>query len=80
MGPRGFGGFGVNPYSGAYGGVGSVDPIYSNGFGSEYGSRYSAYNGYGGFGGSNPYYNRFGGGYGGFGGGIAPGYGGGFQY
>lgn len=79
--PRGYSGFGISPYAGAIGGVGSVDPIYSNGFGSEYGSRYGAYGSYGS---SSPYYNRFGsGGFGGggFGGGLAgPGYGGGFQY
>lgn len=43
--PRGgYGGYSVNPYAGSYGGVGGValDPVYSNGFGSEYGSRYDA--------------------------------------
>lgn len=41
--PRGYGGYSVNPYAGSYGGVGGValDPVYSNGFGSEYGSRYN---------------------------------------
>lgn len=42
--PRGYSGYSVNPYAGSYGGVGGValDPVYSNGFGSEYGSRYGA--------------------------------------
>lgn len=75
--PRGYGGFGINPYAGSIGGVGSVEPVYSNGFGSEYGSRYNSYGSLG-----SPY-NRFGSGFGGGGFGSAlggPGYGGGFQY
>lgn len=79
--PRTYGGFGINPYAGAYGSIGSTDP-YINGFGSEYGSRYGSYSG--------PNYNRYGyggigSGYGGIGGGyggVGGGYGGvgGFQY
>lgn len=85
--PRSYG-FGINPYAGSYGGIGSTDPVYSNGFGSEYGSRYGSYGsysspygsynhgyGYGGGIGSGSGYN---GGYGGYGG--LGGAGGGFQY
>lgn len=61
--PRGYGGYGVNPYAGSYGVIGgssvSLDPYYSNGFGSEYGSSYNngynGYNGYNGFGLGNTY-------------------------
>lgn len=59
--PRGYGGYGINPYAGSYGGIGgqsySLDPVYNNGFGSEYGSTYGSNNyGYGGLG------NAYGGG------------------
>lgn len=79
--PRGgYGGFGISPYAGSYGGIGSTG-AYSNGFGSEYGSAFGSYGSY-----SSPYGNRYGsGGYGGYGGigglgGYGGGYGGGFQY
>lgn len=69
--PRGYGNYAYNPYAGSYGGIGtslSFDPVYSNGFGSEYGSTYAnnGYNGYNGFGLGNPY--------------VGGGGGGGFQY
>ncbi|XP_031633059.1 probable peroxisomal membrane protein PEX13 [Contarinia nasturtii] len=79
--PRSFG-FG-NPYAGSIGGVASVDPVYSNGFGNEYGSRYgsysaSPYNRYGGYGASGYGASGYGGsGYGGVGVGAV---GAGFEY
>lgn len=75
--PRGgYGGFGINPYAGSIGGIGSTDPVFTNGFGSEYGSRYGSYGGYSPY---SPYYNNRYGGYGNQYGGIG-GIGGGFQY
>lgn len=78
--PRsGYGGFGINPYAGSYGGIGSTG-AYSNGFGSEYGSAYGSYGSF-----SSPYNRYGGGGYGGYGGyggvgGLGGIGGGGFEY
>lgn len=74
--PRGgYRGYGYNPYSGSIGGIGSSDPVFSNGFGSEYGSRFGSYGAYGGYSPYRPYYNNRYGDYGNqYGGGIAGGF------